>query len=329
MDALGVLSVPLPSPNYFGYFGGFVPEHTSSYIPASYVKFIESGGGRVFHIPYDVGHEMLRSFLDFADGVLLPGGGGFDEHSNVLYFRAMKYITHYVIEQNYQGFYYPLWGTCLGMQLICSSLSSEGEDILREFDSENISLSLRFTDGIFKSRLFDSKRPSSRRIRQILQFEKSAINNHRLGISPTAFLRDELLSNFARVLATSTDRKGDPFVAIFEGKKIPIYGTQFHPEKISYEWYSLEAIPHDNKSRDAMQYFGNFIVDEARKHSSQIFQLLHDSSNSEEERTGIIKKFPLRHYRNETILLIYNYFPLYTGRNPSSVFEQVYFFDRK
>jgi hypothetical protein len=44
------------------------------YIPASYVKWIESGGGRVVPIAYDMDIEELLGILCSVNGILLPGG---------------------------------------------------------------------------------------------------------------------------------------------------------------------------------------------------------------------------------------------------------------
>jgi hypothetical protein len=42
---------------------------------------------------------------------------------------------------------------------------------------------------------------------------------------------DEKLSEFWKVTATSTNEKGEEFVAAIESKEFPIMATQFHPEK--------------------------------------------------------------------------------------------------
>ena len=43
------------------------------YFPASYVKWIESGGGRVIPIMSDAKHEEVRDLLSMVNGVLFPG----------------------------------------------------------------------------------------------------------------------------------------------------------------------------------------------------------------------------------------------------------------
>ena len=51
------------------------PNSGYSYIAASYVKWIESAGGRVVPIPYNIPTvEELDTLLSKINGVLMPGG---------------------------------------------------------------------------------------------------------------------------------------------------------------------------------------------------------------------------------------------------------------
>jgi gamma-glutamyl hydrolase len=44
-----------------------------TYIPASYVKWIESAGARVVPIPYDADKKTLKHLFESINGLLLPG----------------------------------------------------------------------------------------------------------------------------------------------------------------------------------------------------------------------------------------------------------------
>lgn len=46
----------------------------SSYLPASYVKWIESGGARVVPIKIGAKRDYYRDIMSKLNGVLLPGG---------------------------------------------------------------------------------------------------------------------------------------------------------------------------------------------------------------------------------------------------------------
>ena len=47
----------------------------AQYIAASYVKWIESAGGRVVPIPYNGTNEEMDKIFEHINGLLLPGGG--------------------------------------------------------------------------------------------------------------------------------------------------------------------------------------------------------------------------------------------------------------
>ena len=44
----------------------------------------------------------------------------------------------------------------------------------------------------------------------------------------------------------------------------PFYGTQWHPEKNSFEWTTFEAINHSKEAVLVTQYVANFFVDQGR-----------------------------------------------------------------
>lgn len=46
------------------------------------------------------------------------------------------------------------------------------------------------------------------------------------------------------------------------GKKYPIYGTQWHPEKLSFEWTPKEVIDHSPDAIFVGQYMANFFVNQ-------------------------------------------------------------------
>ena len=46
------------------------------------------------------------------------------------------------------------------------------------------------------------------------------------------------------------------------GKKYPVYGVQWHPEKNGFEWNADQAINHSEHAVAIMQYTANFFVQE-------------------------------------------------------------------
>jgi gamma-glutamyl hydrolase len=84
----------------------------SEHLEASYVKWVESAGGRVVPISSTMWTEaQYDEVFSQINGLLLPGGGA--EPSE-----GMKYLFAKAVKANKEGDYFPVWGTCLGFQLI-------------------------------------------------------------------------------------------------------------------------------------------------------------------------------------------------------------------
>lgn len=81
------------------------------YIAASYVKWIESAGGRVVPIDYNISPKDADHLLDSLSAVVFPGGGNYPSASS-------KYVMKSIVERNKNGRFFPMWGTCMGFQWI-------------------------------------------------------------------------------------------------------------------------------------------------------------------------------------------------------------------
>ncbi|OQS05043.1 gamma-glutamyl hydrolase [Thraustotheca clavata] len=226
------------------------------YIAASYVKWIESAGGRVVRIPFTASKEELRRIVMSVNGVLFPGG---DPDPN----EQAKYLYDLAIEVNRNGTYFPLWGTCLGFEWLVQ-LTSNNLKILDPVDAQDVSSAISYTNE--ESRLF-SFSPS---FDALTKAPLSAYFHH-LGITTEHFLATESLSSFYKATATSLDRNGVEYIAAIEAKEYPIYGIQFHPEKNPYELGELAngnvygTINHSYEAIMAAQAFSHFFIREAKK----------------------------------------------------------------
>jgi len=212
-----------------------------AYFAASYVKFVEMAGARVVPIQFNAAVDDAEGFatlLGSINGVLFTGGDDLDADSP--YYTTSKAIIAHSFEQAQNGVIFPIWGSCLGFETITTLISGDAS-LLTQFDAENLSLPLKFTHEVKESEMFCKHRPNSRRVEAIFR-DNVTLNNHNWGVKPTDFYGNDQLSTVFRVLATSNDRQGAPFVALVEGINVPIYGSQFHPEKALFEWLSTEAI---------------------------------------------------------------------------------------
>ena len=88
-----------------------------SYIATSYVKFVEMSGAQVVPIYAYSNKSYFDNLLPKLNGVLFTGG---DVDIDIRYKWTLNadYILKYAISQNDKGNVFPVWGTCLGMQLL-------------------------------------------------------------------------------------------------------------------------------------------------------------------------------------------------------------------
>ncbi|XP_068018572.1 gamma-glutamyl hydrolase isoform X1 [Melanerpes formicivorus] len=266
----------------------------SSYIAASYVKFLESAGARVVPVRLNLSDEEYDRLFHSINGVLFPGGGVDLKTSE--YSRVAKIFYHKALEANDKGDYFPVWGTCLGHEEL--TYLTSGEVLLTNTKTEGAALPLNFTPAAKESRLFRSF-PAD--VLHAFATEPLTSNFHMWSLSMENFTKNEKLHDFYKVLSTNRDGEVE-FISTMEAYKYPIYGVQWHPEKNPFEWKDSPGIPHSPSAVRAAYYIADFFINEARKS-------LHRFPSEEEERKA----------------LIYNYTPLYTGTFSS--FQQIYFFD--
>ncbi|XP_013781037.1 gamma-glutamyl hydrolase-like isoform X2 [Limulus polyphemus] len=261
----------------------------NSYIVASYVKYIESAGARVVPIFINQTRDYYTNIFNAVNGVLIPGGGANLDTSG--YGKAGKILYNLAIVANQKGDYFPVWGTCLGFELL-TYLAANGTSWMKSCWTQDLALSLKISEGYKKSRIFKAI-PSD-----VMKYVTSlpvAINYHKWCLTPENFTKSGLNETF-QILSTNKDTTGITFISTIEA---------WHPEKNLFEWVNTKShhnIPHTAEAIRVGQHFANFFVGEARKNNH---------------------KFPST--KEEASSLIYNYNPEYVGIEGSN-YQQVFFF---
>lgn len=252
----------------------------ASFFPASYVKFLESGGARVVPIPYDLPSAQLATLLSQINGALFTGGASAFWSGDGLspYAATAQAIFKEVTTAAAAGETWPLWGTCLGFELINVLGSGLNQSVLTSgWDSENLTETTTFTAAAGSSRLWGSSAPATAAAAAFASLP-IAMNAHTMGVSPEDFAGSAPLAAAFDVLATGEDRAGKTFVASIEGKTLPIYATQFHAEKAMYEWDPPSAATdHSIESIHANSWPALFFGGEVRKNDR------HFASEAEED----------------------------------------------
>lgn len=134
---IAVLTQPSPYPEF--------PKEQYSHIASSYVKGIEAAGGHVIPIKYDDSKENINEILKGVNGIFLTGGGTNLKERNsttrkkkyTQYGKTAKYLISYAKKENRMGKYFPLWGTCLGFELMMMSYSGKKNIIQKVFGMVN------------------------------------------------------------------------------------------------------------------------------------------------------------------------------------------------
>lgn len=265
-----------------------------TFIPASYVSYIESGGARVMPIKLNQSFAEHEKTFRSINGLLLIGGSVNLQTSN--FARIAGFYFSLAIKANDEGDTFPIWGTCLGLQLLTVFVA--GENLLSSTTAENVTYPLNFTAEAQSSRMFN-KFPSD--VHKALSQEPLTANFHHYGVTKEDFMGNKKLNDFFSILSTNVAENGYVFVSTIEGRKYPVYGVQWHPEVNRFQWNPNYNFPHTSNAVRVSSLLSEFFVNEGRR------SVHHFSEVAEENRA-----------------LIYNYNPVYVGN--ISGYEQCYFF---
>ncbi|XP_037073332.1 gamma-glutamyl hydrolase-like [Pollicipes pollicipes] len=271
------------------------PEYNySSYITASYVKFVEAAGARAAPVFIRQPAAYYERMFRRLNGLVLPGGdSGLGSNGFGAAARAFWDLAH-----AHPDNYFPIWGTCQGHEEL--AFLAGGAGVIAACNASNQAVTVQWdVDEVAQSRLFGN---ASRQTLDLFSAEPNVIMFHYNCVMPDSFARDA--AEF-RVLGSSRDRRDVSYVSVLEHRSLPMYGVQFHPEKAAFEWSLLprvDQIPHSAHAVLAEQYLANFLAAEARRSNNRFADT-----------------------REEQEALIYNYPPFHTAARGSS-FEQCYFF---
>lgn len=266
----------------------------SSYIAASYVKYLEAAGARVVPIRINRTEEEYAKIFNSINGLLLPGGDVDLQMSQ--FSRAAKIFYNLALKGNDAGDYFPIWGTCQGFQQL--TVLTANKNLLTLTDTKAVALPLTLTSVAPSSRLF---RNFPKDLLRSLASENITANFHSWSLSMQNYSRNAKLRRFYKILSTNSDGKKE-FISTMEANHYPFYAVQWHPEKSPFEWVDKPGMIHSVSAVRASFYTASFFVSEAMKNHH------HYPSPDEEDKA-----------------LIYNFSPVYRGFD--AVFVQSYYFD--
>jgi gamma-glutamyl hydrolase len=252
-----------------------LPQHSlqdKNYIPHTYVRFVESGGARVVPLKISQSDAQLEELFWKLNGILFIGGdepffnpdGSLSRYAQV----GCRFVE--LAKQAYgRGIYYPIWGTCLGHELIFICENNGLNSTLSDVQGEPPYVqSHNFTQEVYTSRMFGEF--GSIHAMNILKNEKATWLNHHFAVEPFTVRPNADLSSFFNVLATTRDHHGTEIISFAEAKNYPIYTTQAHPERNPVEFSTASTeVPHSPGAVFMTSYLSQFFVDEARRNMNR------------------------------------------------------------
>lgn len=116
----------------------------SSYIAASYIKFVEAAGARAVPILHDMDQDEIARRFKAVNGILIPGGGQ-DLSPGHSFYDTVKLLWDMALDANDQDDFFPMHGTCLGFEVL-AVIAAQNTSVLSSFDAENDPRPLFLTD---------------------------------------------------------------------------------------------------------------------------------------------------------------------------------------
>lgn len=280
---IGILTVPLSKHKRSTNF--------RSYLPNSYVKWLEMSGCRVMPIFYSWDETKIKEALNQVSGVCFTGGSvdrvAKDDYKH--YIRAFKIIFNHAKQQNDNGNHYPLWATCLGFEFLLLMEKHSEKEIhdyyVNSFDIEkmdanhyNVPLEIpgcSIDDDAYMKKLTSTFFSHCSWL-DIQDYSKSNIlyMNHSYGYPTTPELKF-WYESFLDVLLVSKDKQGLEYISAIQFKNYPFFGVQFHPEKPVFEWLD-NTIIHTSDAIKLSQQLSMMFVEECRKNKN-VFDAANDT----------------------------------------------------
>lgn len=169
-----------------------------------------------------------------------------------LFTENAKYLFDLAIKTNNEGVYFPVWGTCLGFQLIHTIVGGFKPNILTTIEKQRrVKREIKIVNP---GKLYADM---SKDERKLASKYENTFYNHKWIVTDESFEANTALDKFFLRTAYSENVDGVEFIASVEARNYPIYGVLFHPEK--------------KTNKQLRAYFALFFVNECRKNTHSFY----------------------------------------------------------
>ena len=186
----------------------------NSYITVKNVEWLEKAGLTIVPIPVSTSLTEAKRLCKGLSGIFLQGGPQYDRQYILLIRTLLKEAIENMI---------PVWGTCHGFQMLVMLIGGfwplddmrgmiQKRAVLKEYDTKE--------SVLYKT----ATKAEKNHLHGPIPF------SHENGITLKHFLRNKILCHVFRPLTTTKDGKGTEYVSSIEGKFLPFWGVQYHPE---------------------------------------------------------------------------------------------------
>ena len=223
------------------------PTPTYSYIRSSVLQwFARNPKIEVVVIPATVTGSEIAAYFEYIHGLYLHP----DWAEHPAYAEVVRTFLTMATLANRAGDYFPVWGTCLGYESIMDFVGHLQP--LERFDARQLEralsrMNLRVSE-VRESRLLSY----AKKINQLTHLRHIYVPyfDHDYGVSVSRFNRSAALRRTFRILSTCHDRAGKEYISMVEGRTLPFYGTQFHPDMDSaMTWMVAFLLQEAQKSK--------------------------------------------------------------------------------
>jgi gamma-glutamyl hydrolase len=186
-------------------------------------------GANAVVIPYN--SPLLHIYLSTVHGVLWVGGGienlkTHSEEQYKIFTQMLRSIYEHAVRENDRGTYFPIWGTCLGFDLLAMMPEKINDGYFTRIQHAD-----KFRLGPL---IFNGPSRIRSAIPIILQkkIAKASVvqHLHEYGFDIT-LPHTKKLKKHLNIVSVDQADNGVRFMNMFEYKKYPFYGCQWHPEK--------------------------------------------------------------------------------------------------
>ena len=218
-----------------------------SYLYTSYIHWVEMSGENAVIIPYDINEDDLAIMLKRINGVMWVGGGMpnkkyHTQQQEDKLLDTLFFCYNYAISENDKGNYYPIWGTCLGFDILIMFVKNKAKTI-----SSSIKLYHLYGNHPFQFTDTSSniKKWFPVQLQKLMATNKCVNHSHKYGNDSVPLDKVKIVSMH------------DDFINCIEFIHYPFYGTQFHVER-----------PDTDLGIKVSEQFINFFVNECKKNKN-------------------------------------------------------------